>query len=959
MGCQDSSPATAPETGAPLFRLRLPAETGIDFVNRLQPSDTLNILEYNYYYNGGGIGAGDFNGDGEIDLFFSGNQVRSELFLGEGNLRFRAATTEAGLSTTGWVSGVSVVDINADGRLDLYLCRAGLPDPDRRRNLLFVNQGNDATGVPTFTEEAAAYGLDDPGYGTQAAFFDYDRDGDLDLYLLNAWHDKFNPNIPRPQKNDGSAPSLDRFFRNDGLVDGQPRFREVGQQVGIIHEGYGLGVKISDLNGDGWPDVFVGNDFVFDDRIYLNQRDGTFREVGHTALQHSSRFTMGCDIADVNRDGRPDLFTLDMLPEDNYRQKLMNTMMTWEQYELAVSRGYLPQFSRNHFQLHEGNGPDGIPRFAEIGFQAGIARTDWSWSAEFADLDLDGRLDLAITNGIPRDITDADFINYRYEETQGAFSYREVKQKLLQWVADMDEVRKPNVLFRQTADHSFEWMTGNWGADQPAFSHGALCLDLDGDGDLDWVTHNLEEAPFVWENQARQQHPERHYIHLQFQGEHANPGGFGAEVRLVAGGQPQYLRYEPVRGFQSAAATGLHVGLNTATRLDTLEVYWPDGRYQRWLDLPVDTTHRLSQATAGPPPAPSPAARPLLRPIGTPLWLHEENSFNDFRHEPLLAHMQARMGPALAIGDINGDQREDVFIGGAAGIAGQWLLQQADGRFLAQPMPDPDFEDAAAACFDADGDGDLDLYVASGGSEYNPGTAAYQDRLYRNDGTGQFTRDRAALPALFGSARCVRPSDIDGDGDLDLFVGGGAVPGQYPASTGSMLLRNEGSRFRLANRSWLPALDTLGIVSGAAWLDANGDGRPDLLVAGPWQAPQLWLQQAEGGFVAGDLPEDAGSGWWMSVTPADLDGDGDTDVVLGNLGENTRFSASTSEPLMLFSGDLDGNGQVDPILARYLPGKDGQRRLYPLATRSELLKQLPMLGRRFPSFASFAEAPVD
>ena len=950
--------ACTPEPEPPtLFQRHAPDQSGVTFANTLAESTDLNILNYLYYYNGGGVAAGDLNGDGRPDLYFTANEAPNALYLNEGNFRFRDVTEAAGMGGTGdWTTGVALADVNGDKRLDVYVSVVDGHEGLAGHNQLYINQGPDADGVPQFEERAAAYGLDHRGFSTHAAFFDYDRDGDLDLYLLNhSVHDeKTYGRTSLRRTRDPKAG--DKLFRNDG-----DRFVDVSAEAGIIGGavGYGLGVVPTDIDSDGCLDLYVANDFHENDYLYRNNCDGTFREIIAEATGHTSRFSMGVDAGDVNNDGRPDIVSLDMLPR---RESILKTSASSEGYDLyRIKRrfGYHPQFARNALQLNQG-----ANRFSEIGYLAGVEATDWSWAPLFADLDLDGHQDLFISNGIYRRPNDLDYINYVSNRSVQS-NLETITQDNLDLLQRMPQVRIPNAAFHNRGDLTFADSAAAWGLNHAGFSNGAAYADFDGDGDLDLVTNNINEPASLYENRADSLRSHR-FLAVALEGSARNPYGIGARVTLWHGGQTHVREHVLSRGYQSSVAPGLHFGTGSADTVDSLTVAWPDGRVQTLTDVATNQhlTLRYVDATDGAPPRPPDTAPMRVADAPTALdigFRHIENDFIDFNRETLAPHMLSTEGPALAVGDVNGDGRDDVFIGGAKLQASAVYLQQPGGRFVAADATafedDARSEDIDAAFFDADGDGDLDLYVVSGGGEFWGAADALRDRLYRNDGTGRFTKATGALPKSFvTNGGTVAPADADGDGDVDLFVGGRSEARQYGALPESALLLNDGAgRFRDATDQQAPALRRTGMVTDAVWLDANADGRLDLAVVGTWMPIRLFLQQPDGTFA--DRHRDWGlastGGWWTALATADLDGDGDPDLVAGNLGRNSTLSASPAQPVRLYRGDFDGNGDPEPVITRFKNGTE-----YPLASRDALLKQMDPLRQRYPTYTSFGAPSV-
>jgi enediyne biosynthesis protein E4 len=934
----------------------------IPFANTLTPTDSLNAFTFTNFYNGGGVGIGDFNHDSLPDVFFTGNQVSSALYLNEGDFTFKNITESAGVATDRWCTGVSIIDINQDGWDDIYISVAKHPVFKNSRNLLFVNQ---RTPEPTFKEEAEAYGLAYEGFTTQTVFLDYDLDGDLDAFLLNTAPDTQNPNNLRPAINNGTYPSTDRLFRNEGPdTSGQIRYRDVSQEAGIRYEGLGLGVVVSDLNDDGYPDIYCSNDFISSDVLYLNNQDGTFRNVIQEATAHTSLYGMGVDAADLTNDLKVDILQMDMLPEDNFRQKQMLAGQDYDRKQMSISPryNYQLQYMRNTLQVNVGTNPQtGAPEFSEMGLLAGVARTDWSWATLLADYDNDGRKDVFITNGYRKNITDRDFISYAEEYSFfGTDASRQKKRDEL--LNKVPEIKLRNYAFRNTADYQFENISAAWGLDEATYSNGAAWADLDRDGDLDLIVNNIDAPASVYRNNTRQTQ-KTHHLTFRPQGPAANRAGLGASVTVWADGQAQRAENQVVRGYASSVESGVHIGLGAAPKADSALIRWPDGRVQRLYDLTANQTLYPAYPDAQPEPNVRPEARPFFEPF-VPRGLdyqHQESDFVDFKQTATLHKMLSRGGFPLVVGYANKDSLPDIFVGGAyRGSPSGLFIQANDGSFRSVGFPDSPGSDVADATFlDADGDGDQDLLVVYGGNE-RPLSAqqAYQPRLYLNDGTGRFSAS-LALPTLAVSASKVIALDYDQDGDTDLFIAGRQVPGRYPAPARSYLLRNDSRtgqvRFTDVSAQAGRSVQEPGMVCDVLATNLNNDAYPDLMMVGEWMPIRMFLNDGGKGFVpyATDQLADT-AGWWNCVASADLDGDGDPDFILGNEGLNSFYGASPEKPIHIVAKDFNGDGTYDPVMGYYLGDK-----LYPAPPRDALNQQIIQFRKKYQKYGLYAKATFD
>ena len=952
-----------------LFRQIASDDSGIDFSNTLYESDSFNIISYEFFFNGSGVAIGDVNDDGLSDIFFGGNMVPSRLFLNKGNLSFHDVTDSAGINTSGkWVTGVNMTDVNQDGKLDIYLCVGGNINQDYR-NLLYINT-SDSNQV-SFSEIASEAGLDDDGYSTQSAFFDYDRDGDLDMYLLSSSMKVPNKNEIRGRKNDGSAINTDRFYRNDGLdsVTGLPRFSNISNEAGIVWDGFGLGLAVCDINKDLLPDVYVANDFISDDLFYVNQGNGTFKEMFKSYFKHSSFSAMGTDVADINNDGLVDLFTLDMLPEDYYRKKTMSTnVRSVDRYLMERQAGYSPQYIRNTLQLNNGK-TNGKHTFSEVGQLARVFETDWSWVPLFADFDNDGYKDLFIGNGIVRDITNMDFTSFWTNEIRkGNSGSTELEKNLRRELERKGGAKKPNVIYRNSGSLLFEDKTKAWGLDQPLYTTSAAFSDLDNDGDLDLVLNNINDPASIYENlliHEDSKNDQAHFLEIRLVGDSLNTGGTGARINLFHSGQHQYYEHFPVRGFQSMVDPKIHFGVGAADVIDSLTVLWSDGTIQRLLHVKADQHLTLRHDESA-----KRTIRTYDRPRKDPLFVnatkrkgiafrHNEREFIDYKFQPLIPHQYSKEGPGISVGDVNGDGLDDFFIGASLGFEGSVFLQQNGGSFTSMPLRvDQSYEDMGSLFFDADNDGDLDLYIVSGGAGLPGASPGYRDRLYVNDGEGQFTLAALALPDITACGSVVTAADYDRDGDLDLFVGGRVNLESYPLPARSSLLRNDsdtrGVRFTDVTTHTAKSLALPGLIASALWTDFDQDGWIDLVLAGEWM-PISFFRNNEGRFTNVTLQTglEKYTGLWNSLCGADFDKDGDIDYVAGNLGLNTPYQVSQDRPMQLVAKDFDKNGAIDPICTYYVQGKS-----YPMYNRDLLISQLPYLKKRFLSYDSYASATM-
>jgi hypothetical protein len=940
-----------------LFQALTDKETGLHFTNKLTPTDQFNMFHYMYFYNGAGVGAGDFNNDGLIDLFFAANQGENKIFLNEGKLHFREITKESKIpQDSGWSTGVSVVDINNDGLLDIYVCRVGQYESLQSKNQLLICQGIDKNGIPSYIDKAHEYGLDFSGFSTQAAFFDYDMDGDLDMFLLN--HSVHQNGTFRPRNEFlGTYHPLsgDRIYRNDGN-----KFTDVTKETGINSSaiGYGLGIAIADINLDGYPDIYIGNDFHENDYLYINQKNGTFKEEGEQHFMHTSQFTMGVDVADVNNDAYPEIISADMLPSDPYILKRSLGEDEYDIFNYKISAGYSHQYTRNNFQYNRRNG-----MFSEAGLYSGIAATDWSWAPLWVDFDNDGLKDLFISNGIPKRMNDIDYINFvSHTEVQQKIQQNDMKEKDLALVNKFPEIKLANKFYHNNGDLSFTDEGSRVDNNELTFSNGAVYADLDNDGDLDIVVNNIDAPALLYENKKTQP-GKKPSLRIDLKGPAQNINAIGARVIVYADSGIRTYEKFAVKGFMSSMETPLFIGLDK-TKVDSMILVWPDNTYQ-----PVSFSTGQSSITltyqkglslfdysgiTNHDKNPTRQVIDITKEANID-YMHRENRFQEFDREPLIPHMVSTEGPALAVADINHDGLEDVFIGSARNYKSAIFLQQPSGKFIKiiQPVLDNDssYEDVDACWADVNNDGNIDLVVASGGNEFYGNDPHNTPRVYLNDGKANFTKLENAFDSLYLTASCVVPYDFNGDGYMDLFIGARAVPWEYGQVPQSYLLQNDGTgEFKNVTTNYANGLSNVGFVTQALWFDIDKDGDKDLLLSLEWGGIIAFIND-KGKFTKKELTNK--KGWWNFILPCDIDNDGDIDLIAGNLGLNSRLKASEKGPVHLYYNDFDGNGKKEQVLTYYIGRKE-----IPFANKAELEKQMPVLKKKFLYAEDFAKASL-
>lgn len=930
-----------------LFQLLPSRETGIEFQNKLTVQEDLDVFRYRNFYNGGGVAIADINNDGLADVYLTSNMGDNKLFLNKGNWQFEDITEKAGVKGNKfWSTGVSIVDINSDGFLDIYVCNAGDIKGDNRENELFINNGD-----LTFSEKAQEYGLNDKGFSTHAAFFDFDRDGDLDCYVLNNSYQSVSSLGYRNLRNVRDEFGGHKLYRND---DGH--FKDISEQAGIFGSviGFGLGVTIGDVNQDNWPDLYISNDFYERDYLYINNHNGTFTEDLEKYMGHISMFSMGADLADLTNDGYPEIFSTDMLPEEDYRLKTLSAFETYDVYQLRLKNDYYQQFMRNMLHL---NNQDGT--FSEVGQMARVDATDWSWGALIADFNNDLNKEIFVSNGIYKDVTNQDFVEYLGSSKQMRAAIEGKKIDFRDFVERMPSVKLSNHMFKRTEGLHFENVAEEWGLAEPSFSNGAAYGDLDNDGDLDLVINNVNQELFVYKNRSRELE-NNHYLSVTFKGYAKNRFGLGANVKAFVAGQIIALDNMPIRGFQSSMDYKMTIGLGKNEIIDSLKVTWPDDKTETIRSLKTNQQMTLDYVNASKSNVKKSTGIPhlLLGKVPSTDILHTENDFNDFDRDRLLYHMLSTQGPAVAVADLNKDGLDDFYLGGSVGNPGKLYMQRSDKFYEVSTdvfSTDLRADEVGASFFDMDNDRDLDLYVVTGGSENLAQSIPLLDRLYENTGTKDgvpvFKITEKKIPLLYQSGSCVRPADVDHDGDLDLFVGTRSIPSYYGLPPDQFLLINDGSgNFKEASYDQAPQFRKLGMVTDALWFDYDSNGFPDLITVGDWMPITIFLndgkqlKRAEG--IKG---LENSEGLWNRIEAADLDMDGDPDFVLGNLGLNSKFHPSRNSPLILHVNDFDQNGSVEPIFAYLKNGKE-----YPMALRQDIVKQMSSLKKKFIYYRDYA-----
>jgi enediyne biosynthesis protein E4 len=944
-------------------------ESNIHFSKNIKEDSIYNVINYEYLYNGGGVAIGDFNNDSLPDIYFTGNMVSNKMYINKGNFTFEDITDLAGVTgNSKWCKGATVIDINNDGMLDIYVSVSLKKASKIKTNLLYVCQRIDPVlKLPLYKEMAAEYGLADTSETQMANFFDYDNDGDLDVYLLENEATELNPNNFRPLKNDGTQKNTDKLLQNNFDKTLQHAvYTNVSAQAGIRYEGYGLGVSVCDINQDGWKDIYVSNDYISNNVLYINNKNGTFTNKCELYFKHTSRNAMGNDVADINNDGLPDVVELDMAPADNYRLKMMNNNVNYATYQNSATYNYMHQYVRNTLQINKGprllsNDSIGDPLFSEVAYFSGVAQTDWSWAPLLVDADNDGWRDLMISNGLPKDMTDMDFMAYR-DEAKNKTPLKDVLNQL-------PSAKINNYIFKNNKDETFTNKTTDWGWNIPTFSAGMAYADFDRDGDIDVIINNTNmEATLLQNNSNSNKKDSANYLQIQLQGDSANINGIGATIALHYKGQTQVYENNPYRGYLSSMENMAHFGVGKHTIIDTIIIYWNNTQLQTLTN--VNANQRLvikKNITAvyeyiDKDLAPKNLFTDITNTSGINYY-HNESDFIDFTIQRLMPHKLSQYGPALAASDINGDGIDDLIIGGSSPNNATTFMQQNNGKFIQKTLPTSSnnklADDAGICIFDADGDSDNDIYIASGGAENSPNSSAYTDKFYRNDGKGNFIIDSIAIPKNNSSKSCVKAADYDNDGDVDLFIGGRVLPGSYPLPVSSFIYKNDGKgNFSDVTSMIAASLINIGMVCDAVWSDADNDGDVDLLIAGEWMAPTI-LKNEKGIFIPTSNSLSNLKGWYNSITPADLDNDGDIDYVMGNYGSNGFYQPSSKFPVAVYAKDFDKNESFDAVYSTWLPSaENGLIQEYPVAGRDELIKEMTFMKGKFGSYAAYANTQM-
>jgi enediyne biosynthesis protein E4 len=930
---------------------RLPsAETGIDFINALEEKDSFNILHNEYMYNGGGVGVGDLNNDGLQDLVFTGNMVSSRIYLNEGHFKFRDITAAFdGINNGQWISGVTMIDINNDGWLDVYFTCTTDKNPEKRRNQLWLNNGINQKGELTFTETAKEFGIDDDGYSVHAAFLDYDLDGDLDLYVLNNIVNKAVPTNYRPKIADGSSVNNDRFYRNEG----NGTFTDVTKEAGILYEGYGLGIAVGDVNKDGYPDLYISNDYISNDVLYINQKDGTFKNETKQYISYQSRFSMGNDMADVNNDGNLDIITVDMMPEEYSRKKQTINGNSYLVYINNEKYGYEPQFVRNMLHFHNGFLNGEMLPFSEVGQIMGVFETEWSWSPLFADYDNDGDKDLMMTNGFPKDLTDKDFTNYKAQVYGFVASDKHILGKI-------PIVKVSNYAFENNGEAGFRDRTEEWGMKIPSFSNGAAFADLDNDGDLDYVVNNIDEEAYVYRNNSIGKLKEnRNYVKIKLVGKDQNLQAIGTKVELWTNGAYQYHEHFLTRGYISSVDPIVHFGLGENAGVDSVRIVWPDQRVTVLKSVPINQLVEVKQSEENSFPF---SGQKMYMPhmfestSQVLQFAHEEDDFVDFfQNQRILQHKLSQIGPCMAKGDLDGDGIDDLIIGGSVKNPTSVFLYK-NGRFIQTHLEglttSKSCEESDLFIVDIDNDGDNDVIAVAGGASVE-NIESYQHAVYVND-AGSFKKMILPVPSF--SASVVRPADFDNDGDIDLFIGARVSKGNFPDAPASFVLVNENGTFVKKDNLIFP----IGMITDAVWSDYNKDGFRDIILSREWRSIAILRNNGGKDFeLVDDKTLEAIHGLWYTVAAADLDNDGDDDFVVGNLGDNHRFTINEKFPLRLYAVDIDNNGSIDPITTSYWKDGKGKMQEYPVNYLDELASQSPFFRKKFTSYTKFSYTTAD